>query len=532
MATTNSAASDSVKLNGSVFTADRVVNSFLRHEVVKLDEGTFLQWKKQVQFIVNGYDFFGFLDGSVSAPSRFVQAPDGTLVLNPAASVFTQQDNLTTSWLLCTISSTIISSFMDVQSTSEVWTTALAMFAADTDLQQERLRHELHSLKKGSLSIRQYVAKLKSLCAHLEASGTSVSVAERTAVMLAGLPSKFEGVVSSTSLSLTPLPFQRLVDALIECETHHVPPDQEVLYSANMVEESSLPASDGSVRGGRSPMRGRGRNFRPRLQCQICSRFSHVAQRCYYRYHRDEASPMHFLMQNVCASGDRGWSSPPNTQPRVSNFGQNYCADGFDGFSAPYVEPMGGGPRPNIESHEYRPQPLGPNGGWLRPIVENHEYRPHTLGPNGGGTHGAVTGKFGPRDGVRPTSNIGLNDSLLDANPVLNNVQIDSSKSVDGFGVPWQTKPRARVFSASNPCFGLPRLGDLHASDYSDPSVSGSLINSAQCGVSGDGSDSPIPRQAGTTSWYPDSGASNHVCQDDSVIRDAVPYSAWHRRFC
>ncbi|KAK8272327.1 hypothetical protein V6Z12_D11G323400 [Gossypium hirsutum] len=134
MATINSAASDSVELNGSVFTADRVVNSFPRHEVVKLDEGTFLQWKQQVRFIVNGYDLFGFLDGSVSAPSRFVQALDGALVLNPAASVFTQQDNLITSWLLSTISSTIISSFMDVQSASEVWSTVLAMFAADTDL--------------------------------------------------------------------------------------------------------------------------------------------------------------------------------------------------------------------------------------------------------------------------------------------------------------------------------------------------------------------------------------------------------------
>lgn len=42
MAITNSAASDSVELHGSVFAADHVVNSFPRHEVVKLDEGTFL----------------------------------------------------------------------------------------------------------------------------------------------------------------------------------------------------------------------------------------------------------------------------------------------------------------------------------------------------------------------------------------------------------------------------------------------------------------------------------------------------------
>lgn len=107
---------------------------------------------------------------------------------------------------------------MDVQSASDVWTTALEMFAADTDLKQSRLRHELHSLKKGSLTIRDYVTKLKGLCALLEAFGSSISTAERTVVLLMGLPSEFKGVVSSTSLSSTPLPFQRLVDALIEYE--------------------------------------------------------------------------------------------------------------------------------------------------------------------------------------------------------------------------------------------------------------------------------------------------------------------------
>ena len=56
MATTNSATSDSVEPQVSAFVADRVVNSFPRHEVVKLDEGTFVQWKQQVRFIVNGYN--------------------------------------------------------------------------------------------------------------------------------------------------------------------------------------------------------------------------------------------------------------------------------------------------------------------------------------------------------------------------------------------------------------------------------------------------------------------------------------------
>ncbi|KAK8277208.1 hypothetical protein V6Z11_D10G250200 [Gossypium hirsutum] len=138
-------------------------------------------------------------------------------------------------------------------------------------------------------------------------------MAERTTVLLAGLPSEFEGVVASASLSSTPLPFQRLVDALIECETRKVQTNQEVVYAANLVEDASLQITDGSTRGGRSGVRGHGRNFRPRLQCQICSRFSHVAQRCYYRYHRDDSSPMQIQMSTSRDSRDPDWSSQPNT---------------------------------------------------------------------------------------------------------------------------------------------------------------------------------------------------------------------------
>lgn len=68
-------------------------------------------------------------------------------------------------------------------------------------------------------------------------------------------------------------------------------------------------------------------------------------------------------------------------------------------------------------------------------------------------------------------------------------------------------------------------LPPFHAFDYSDPSVSSSHINSTQHGTSGDDTDSPVPGPVGITSWYPNSGASNHVCRDSSALHNAVPYS-------
>ncbi|KAK5836714.1 hypothetical protein PVK06_012514 [Gossypium arboreum] len=219
MAVTHSADSDFVEAGGSIFTGDRLVASFPRHEVVKFDEGSFVPWQQQVRFILAGYDLLGFLDGSLTTLTRFVQATDGSLTSNPAASVFTQQDNLLTSWLLSIIHSSFLSSFTDIQTASDVWIMATSLFATDTNTKQSPLWHELHSLKKGSLSVRSYVDKIKVLCALLAAPGSLILEVERSAIFLAGLSFDFEGVVSSTSLSSAPLLFQRLVDALLECDT-------------------------------------------------------------------------------------------------------------------------------------------------------------------------------------------------------------------------------------------------------------------------------------------------------------------------
>lgn len=88
---------------------------------------------------------------------------------------------------------------------------------------------------------------------------------------------------------------------------------------------------------------------------------------------------------------------------------------------------------------------------------------------------------------------------------------------------PWRTKPRARVFSvASSPYDSsqfvglLSRLPELHASDYSDASAYDSNFNST---------DSYVPLPVGSTSWYPDSGATHHVCKNASDLHGSTPYT-------
>lgn len=138
----------------------RVVQSFPRHETIKLDEGNNVQWQQNVQLIVNGYELSGYLDGSLTAPSRFVSTATGTLVLNPEFSLFQQQDKLLAAWLLSTISRSLFSCFIGVKTANDSWSTMNRMFAAVTGFKISRIKHDLHTIKKGSLTVKEYISKI------------------------------------------------------------------------------------------------------------------------------------------------------------------------------------------------------------------------------------------------------------------------------------------------------------------------------------------------------------------------------------
>ncbi|KAG8495851.1 hypothetical protein CXB51_007720 [Gossypium anomalum] len=503
MATTHPSDSASVEPHGSVFSSDHVVTSFPRHEVVKLDERTFLQWQQQVRLILASYGLLGFLDGSLSTPSKFVQSSDGTLVANPSAYIFEQQDNLLTSWLLSTISASFLSSFTDVCTACDVWIIANSLFSANTTVKQSHLRHELHSLKKGSLSNRSYVDKIKRLCALLAASETQISEAERTAVLLA-------------------------VDALLECEARQERSVHNVLLSANLV-KGPVQDADGAARGGRPPFRGRGRGFRLRAQCQICNRFGHLAQRCYYRYYRDEpmsneasvesqggsvfdwgrGSPFQQGNSQNWLSG-QNWSAPPivNSRPNMGASNVDLCA--------PHAVNVSLGPT-SIVPPRHRPINVGFYSAYgHRSLAELYDDTAGlSIRPNGQVDSGQV---FGLHGSVRPRLNDG--PSFFGSN--VNCVNLDRPLQNNAPSVPWRIKPRARVFDVNSSSYdssqfvGISRLPEFHASNFSDAAAYDSNFN---------GIDLYVPLPVGSTSWCPDSGATHHVCQNTSGLNASTPYS-------
>ncbi|KAK5793034.1 hypothetical protein PVK06_034169 [Gossypium arboreum] len=77
MSTTASADSTTAPPCCSMFTSTQLVQSFPHHDTVKLDENNFVQWQQHIRLITKGYNLTQFLEGTLPAPSRFVQSLDG-----------------------------------------------------------------------------------------------------------------------------------------------------------------------------------------------------------------------------------------------------------------------------------------------------------------------------------------------------------------------------------------------------------------------------------------------------------------------
>ncbi|KAH1108299.1 hypothetical protein J1N35_012067 [Gossypium stocksii] len=115
------------------------------------------------------------------------------------------------------------------------------------------------------MSVKEYVAKIQNTYALLEASGFVVLEAEKVEIILVGLSLDYDTILMLASFSNESLPLKSfLISGEIRDERCAWWP--VIFY-------------------------GRGRGFRTCLQCQICGRYGHLAQKCYYRFDRDYGSP-------------------------------------------------------------------------------------------------------------------------------------------------------------------------------------------------------------------------------------------------
>ncbi|KAK5825677.1 hypothetical protein PVK06_020535 [Gossypium arboreum] len=153
---------------GSGSIVSPMIHSFSKYDTIKLTEANFLLWKHQLLFILEGYDLEGFVQGTLPIPSPLVAGVD--------------------------VSDEVLVHLTTTKTSFDIWSTIEKRFGVKSNLKVSRMRHELYSLKKANLTVKEYLAKVKCLSDSLAAAESVVTEQEQVSIILAGLSLEFESI--------------------------------------------------------------------------------------------------------------------------------------------------------------------------------------------------------------------------------------------------------------------------------------------------------------------------------------------------
>ena len=271
---------------------------------LRLDRTNYNFWRAQVLPSVRAHNLEGFLLGSIQPPAQFVDTAGSngvvTRVINPDYVVWNRQDQYLVSWLLSSMSESMLGHVTRCVRASEIWFTLERLNVTQSRARVLHLRNMLQNLKKGDMSIEDYFVKMKNLADLLNVSGgQNFTDDELLLYILGGLGSEYESVVvlltsRQGEVSLEEAQFMLQTQEMrIEHQVAQATLDFSGNPSANYANfKRGQPGGRGQGlnartgqgnfnRGGGRGGRGRGGN---KIICQICGRAGHVAAKCYHRF--------------------------------------------------------------------------------------------------------------------------------------------------------------------------------------------------------------------------------------------------------
>ncbi|KAL4308194.1 hypothetical protein GQ457_01G001570 [Hibiscus cannabinus] len=297
----NATASD----NGCVSGADNSVVSkiFSTKKInVVLNDNNYLLWHQQVLLTIKTHRLLKFIDDNVTWPPQYVNK-DGVVSINPDYELYEEQDGTLASWLLSTVSEEVLPHLIGHNTASEIWNTLHRLYSGKTTSRLMTYRRLLHSQKKGDLTMRDYLMKLKSVCDSLASCGENISEQEHVTAILNGLPPEYDSVIIVITANPSPSDLRIVRTILLDAESRQVNLIDQYPVSAHVVvqqqqqqtsntsvftashAQSIQPAYTNNQHGSEDPWgRGRGRFSSSRPQCQLCGKPGHLVERCYRRF--------------------------------------------------------------------------------------------------------------------------------------------------------------------------------------------------------------------------------------------------------
>lgn len=274
-----------------------------------LGSHNFTTWKAQFELLLHGYDLFGHLDGSLSAPPATITTGDKTSP-NPEYQLWFRQNKLIHNALLASVDPTLASTVATASDAHTAWQSLHTSFANKSQTRIFSLRDQLSKVSKANRSVVEYLRDIKSISDELATAGSPVSNAELVIKILSGLGSEYNPLASAIRARESPISYEELFDQLLNHELFlkytesHQPsaPNLTIPATAAIAQRGPYPDKF-SAPGHRPPPQrnyhNQARNTRMsgtswqnqsfpssnKVRCQLCSKFGHTANVCRSKSH-------------------------------------------------------------------------------------------------------------------------------------------------------------------------------------------------------------------------------------------------------
>ncbi|MCH95629.1 retrovirus-related pol polyprotein from transposon TNT 1-94, partial [Trifolium medium] len=290
-----------------------IFKAFAQHITIKLDESNFLSWKQQVEGIIRTHKLHRHLVNPTIPPRYLSVADNAANRENPAYTEWEEKYSLLFTWLLTTLSDSVLPRVVRCVQAHEVWSAIDVFYRTQITAKSRELRSELKSITKDHMEAileglpEEYNA-LSTVIQYRESDGPCpVLVAE---AMLLSHESRLERMKKA--------PIPDLVSVNVTQASSDVSSQSSQSSQASSLPNESFANSYGNRggrggRGGRNGGRGGRSGGRGKVQCQICQKFGHDATVCYHRF---AAQPT--AAQSLRAPSRGGY--PPRPPPPHQHF--------------------------------------------------------------------------------------------------------------------------------------------------------------------------------------------------------------------
>ncbi|CAL5333050.1 unnamed protein product [Camellia sinensis] len=127
-----------------------------------------------MQNILRATDLLKIVDGTFSCPSNMIRSISGTEIVNPKAIRWKMIDAHLLSCITATLSPSIFTSVLYLQTSSQVWKMFDKQFTSLSRSHIHQLKNKLSSISKKSNCMEIYLGKIKSLVDQLSIASSFV----------------------------------------------------------------------------------------------------------------------------------------------------------------------------------------------------------------------------------------------------------------------------------------------------------------------------------------------------------------------